>query len=258
MKFLIVLFLALTSLFSQPLRVQQKLTNQDVIKMVKAGISQELIVETIKNGVPDFDLSSDGIIALKKEAVPDAIIQAMLARTKQTSTDSHPRIEGADCSISETDPLIVLDGTIRIELKQSHAEAQGRAGASVLLGRAKGYAVLKGARSEARITSPVPIFVSLYIPLNARPEDTAVLAKLDVKTDRREVQMAKVGFKTSSGVPNDHVIPITFEEANSQYCLYKGNKFRNIKITVASPLQPGEYCMIFASNHFFDFGVDAK
>lgn len=46
---------------------QQKLTNKDVVKMVKASLPADVIVQAIKSSTPDFDVSADGLISLKQE-----------------------------------------------------------------------------------------------------------------------------------------------------------------------------------------------
>ncbi len=54
------------------------LTNDTIITMVKAGIGEELIISKIKNSQSQFDLSTNGILKLKKEGVGDPIIKAMM------------------------------------------------------------------------------------------------------------------------------------------------------------------------------------
>src|SRR5438105_15175298 len=72
---------------------QQKLTNQDVIKMVKAGLSSEIVIQTIKTSEQNFDLSANGLVILKGEGVPDQVIQALLVRTENIgSKPSQPSL----------------------------------------------------------------------------------------------------------------------------------------------------------------------
>jgi hypothetical protein len=55
-----------------------KLTNADVIAMVAAGLSAEVIVKSIgMASSTDFDVTPTGLIALKKAKVPDGVISAM-------------------------------------------------------------------------------------------------------------------------------------------------------------------------------------
>jgi hypothetical protein len=53
------------------------LTNDDVIQMVKANLSQSLILNQIRSSRTDFDLSSDEVIRLSTGGVSDTIIAEM-------------------------------------------------------------------------------------------------------------------------------------------------------------------------------------
>ena len=56
------------------------LTNAEVIKLVKAGFKEKTIVLIIAARIPNFDLSPDRMIQLKRAGVNENIIVAMLAR----------------------------------------------------------------------------------------------------------------------------------------------------------------------------------
>ena len=56
------------------------LTNAEVIKLVKAGFKEKTIVLIIASRLPNFDLSPDRMIQLKRAGVNENIIVAMLAR----------------------------------------------------------------------------------------------------------------------------------------------------------------------------------
>lgn len=56
------------------------LNNQSVVKLVKAGFKEKTIIEIINARVPNFDLSPDRMIELKKNGVPEKVIMAMLSR----------------------------------------------------------------------------------------------------------------------------------------------------------------------------------
>ena len=72
--------LALVLLAACPLLVaQQSLNNDAVIKLVKAGLSDDLIVSTISAQSGAFDTSPDGLIALKTAGVSDKVVAAMVS-----------------------------------------------------------------------------------------------------------------------------------------------------------------------------------
>lgn len=55
------------------------LTNQDVIKMQKAGLAEQTILLAIKPDNAEFDTSPDALVELKNAGVSDRVIQKMLA-----------------------------------------------------------------------------------------------------------------------------------------------------------------------------------
>jgi hypothetical protein len=71
---------AAVALFAALCGAQSSLTNDAVIKMVKAGLGEDIIVSTIKTQPAQFATSADDLIALKKAGVSDRILSAMLDR----------------------------------------------------------------------------------------------------------------------------------------------------------------------------------
>jgi hypothetical protein len=56
------------------------MTNEDVIKMSKAGLAEDVIITAIRQAPKrNFDLTASGLIELKLGKVPDAIVRAMQA-----------------------------------------------------------------------------------------------------------------------------------------------------------------------------------
>ncbi|HXD34835.1 MAG TPA: hypothetical protein VN643_27190 [Pyrinomonadaceae bacterium] len=236
---------------------QQKLTNEDVIKMVKAGLSPQIIEQTINSSDQAFDVSTDALIKLKQEGVPDAIVQAMILRAKNGGKPGAYQNPDLDCG---GDSMFLIDGTKRVELKYSNTESRTALGVGALVGRGKGFVTLKGSRAETRVTNSSPTFEELYLPIGMRPDGAAILAKLDIKSDRREIEVASISaitFSSGEGIPKNRRMPIAFEEVPEQTCMHQGKKYRHVKIKVTSPLMPGEYSIIIG-NYFFDFGLDPK
>jgi hypothetical protein len=71
-----LLFLAVCPL----LVAQQTLTNDAIIKLVKAGLSDDLILSTIAAQTGTYDASTDGLIALKSAGVSDKVVAAIVAK----------------------------------------------------------------------------------------------------------------------------------------------------------------------------------
>jgi hypothetical protein len=59
---------------------QKTLNNAAVVKLAKAGFKEKTIISIINSRMPNFDLSPDRMIELKKNGVTEKVIIAMLAR----------------------------------------------------------------------------------------------------------------------------------------------------------------------------------
>jgi hypothetical protein len=125
----LVLIFALSSLsFAAPTPPQQpaqepakvgspELTNQDVLEMIKAGLTTEVIVAKIKATPSKFDTSPATLLELKGAGVSDAIIMAMV--TGGTPIETAPL----------TAEMKVPDGTeIEIQLQNTLSGQEAKVG----------------------------------------------------------------------------------------------------------------------------------
>ncbi len=74
---------------------QQELTNESVIKMTKAGLSAEIVASSVKSQPGHYDISADGLIALKKAGVGDAVISAIIAHNATPAATPGPAAASA-------------------------------------------------------------------------------------------------------------------------------------------------------------------
>src|SRR6185369_8402147 len=83
---LIILLLGGAVLVNAQTRQQDQgpMTNAEVVKLCKAGFKEKTVVLIISSRIPNFDLSSDKMIQLKRAGVSENIIIAMLARQEGT------------------------------------------------------------------------------------------------------------------------------------------------------------------------------
>ena len=75
----LVLMLSLAGL-AQTNQSQKTLNNAAVVKLAKAGFKEKTIISIVNSRVPNFDLSPDRMIELKRNGVTEKVIIAMLAR----------------------------------------------------------------------------------------------------------------------------------------------------------------------------------
>lgn len=79
------------------------MTNDDVVQLVTAGLSEQVIITSIRQApTKDFDLTPTGLIALKKASVPDAVIVVM---QEKATPERAPSANEAKAS-SKYDPTL--------------------------------------------------------------------------------------------------------------------------------------------------------
>jgi len=65
---------------AQSRQTEAALTNAAVVKLAKAGFKDKTIISIIGSRIPNFDLSPDRLIELKRNGVTEKVILAMLSR----------------------------------------------------------------------------------------------------------------------------------------------------------------------------------
>ncbi len=81
-RFVVMLAMAVVCL---GLVAQDALNNDAVIKLVKAGLSDELIVNTISSKPGTYDTTTDGLIALKTAGASDKVVSAIVMKASGVS-----------------------------------------------------------------------------------------------------------------------------------------------------------------------------
>jgi hypothetical protein len=87
-----VVFIAGFLLFAGLLAAQTTLSNDSVIKLIKAGLSDDLIVSTVSAAPGTYDTSADGLIALKGGGASDKVISAIVLKTSAPAPQSLPAV----------------------------------------------------------------------------------------------------------------------------------------------------------------------
>jgi hypothetical protein len=71
---------------AKPQQVSNSLTNKDVLEMMKAGLTADVMVAKIKSSATSFDTSPTALAELKGANVPDTVILAMVNGPSSTSS----------------------------------------------------------------------------------------------------------------------------------------------------------------------------
>ncbi|HKQ99548.1 MAG TPA: hypothetical protein VJT09_02675 [Pyrinomonadaceae bacterium] len=103
---------------------QAVLTNNDVLEMLKSGLSTELVVAKITSSPSKFDTSPAALQELKTANVPEAVMLAMV-QASTTRTD----IAGSAATGADAVEMKVPDGTmVEIELMSNISSATAKEG----------------------------------------------------------------------------------------------------------------------------------
>jgi hypothetical protein len=75
-----IVLAGLCLLLAPVILAQQALNNESVLKLVKSGLSDDLIITTIKASPGNYDTSPNGLIALKKGGASDKVVEAIVVK----------------------------------------------------------------------------------------------------------------------------------------------------------------------------------
>jgi hypothetical protein len=120
--------LLVSALFATSTVVAQQngkpLTNQDVISMVKSALPDSVILSAIKANDTDFDISSTGLIALKKAAVSAKVMEAMLdaVGNKKSASPAAPVAANAAPAASAAPAVVAPSGQPSVLSLQGNAK----------------------------------------------------------------------------------------------------------------------------------------
>jgi hypothetical protein len=243
------------------------MTNADVIKMASAGLSGDIIANTIRQAPShSFDLSIDGLIALKKAGVPDVAVAAMQQSSSAAtaSPSGAPHVPDSKIPVPP-DPSVfyAVDAKgrlVRLEVgKADLVDAR-----DTLTEGGQAYYKLFGAKSPVRFTDGA---VSIVIKLP--PKGHGFFASMDKDNqfgDLYDMQIrrwepvngtrqARFNTRQQHRGRDQTPDPGTFDFA----ALKIGESF--YKVVPVDPLVPGEYCVGLHSlpselERLYCFGID--
>lgn len=231
-------------------KLRQRFSNQDVIEMAKAGLSDDVIITKIRQAYdagPDavsFDTSVAGLKALKGANVPDSVIKVMInpappapavvAGSSPISVD--PNLPPPEVGVYWRDQrkFILIQGQAVTNTKTG-----GKAGSFFTDGLRNQHwdATIDGNTSKNIVRDRQPVFY-LYVPDGDDASDYTLI-RLNKKGDHREFQIGSFGGITGgkSGVKKDKVVEFSAEHVG----------IRVYKIKLDEGLKPGEYAFFMGT-----------
>jgi hypothetical protein len=202
-----------TSDFLPLLFAQQALNNDAVIKLVKAGFSDDLIVATIHGVAGTYDISADELIALKAGGASEKVVAAIVAKASASPAAVAPAPAPAPAAPAAADPddpdsphdpglylrFIGPGGKLKMaRLDQRESNTTPSAYSVSIKAR------IPGPRAALRTFELRPTFF-LYFPSTNSMTDAAdpsqfTLLTLDGKKDHRETEIGRLKGFAGAGV----------------------------------------------------------
>lgn len=250
--------------------------NAEVVKMLKAGLPEAVILQAIQaSDSPAFDTTAGGLIALKESGATPAVLQAVLSR--QSASGQAPKVAAAgastlDCKIEAPDPgfqIMRASGSLQrmtYQTPSADRAAGGRLGNVFSFGISKvkvtTFLRIEKDKAALRIRDSRPEFLDLFAPIGAAPGDFMAVIKFLSKDNARFIPIGSSSANTfgskDSGfrLPDEVRVPVT-NDLVSDRCQFDGKVWAHYRIRPTSPMEPGEYALL-AGAKFYDFGIDKE
>jgi hypothetical protein len=212
------------------LAAQQPLNNDAVIKLTKAGLSDDLIITTINANPGNYDTSTDGLIALKKAKVSDKVVSALVLKASgasgsaaapnagtgnfgggfnATATNAAPTTgpNGLPVGIDDVGVYYKDKSGAWISLLpeivnfESGNKFKNIASVGIVKGNLNGH--IEGARS--RLNATLPVVFAVYLPETVEITEYQMV-RLHPTADAREFLSAAGGvLHTNAGATRDEI-----------------------------------------------------
>jgi hypothetical protein len=241
--------LTLTVLFAAflagvPAEAQQGLTNTDIVKMQSAGLSEGIILSSVNTQPAAYDTSTDGLLALKKAGVSDAVVAAMISRNAAMKSGvGSPSGTNLPSAAPAGPPPGVDEVGVYYQDKnkawhpipseivntKSGGVLKSIATDGIVKGDMNGH--IKGPESPTKLTTGSNLLI--FMPETYSANDYIVV-KLHQNSNNREFRAVTGGvFHSSGGATKDTVEFGSQKLAPHVY-----------ELTFVSPLTPGQYGII--------------
>jgi hypothetical protein len=188
-----------------PKAVQAKMTNDSVIRMAKAGLGDDLIVQTIGAQPGQFATDADSLVALKQAGVSDRVIQAMVNKGRIQITGSPESITLPDVNEIGVYYKDRYGKWQPIEPEIVHIKSGGFIKSTIT------HNVIKEDRNghvngrESKLLLPRPIEFLVYTPDGVDIAEYDLL-RFRLNSDSREFRILTGGvFHSTSGADRDEV-----------------------------------------------------
>jgi hypothetical protein len=188
----------------------ESLTNDSIVKMVKAGLSDTVIVTTVTTQPGRYSLGADDIIALKKEGVSETVIGAMLTKPAINGTSAPaapPSAEVTEVGVYFKKGDAWVEAMPEVVNWQTGGVIKSLVTADIVKEDVNGR--IDGKASRSSVTTPVEVLVRL-------PEGTEIteyqLLHLHQHQNSREFRTVTGGVFHQSGGAKRDTLPFEYKK----------------------------------------------
>ena len=248
-KFALAAVFFSTALFSAiPGNAQQTLNNDSIVKLAEAGLSDDLIIQSINTQPGNYTLGANDLIQLKQDGVSEKVIAAMLARNSSASVN-HPGSETGNIAAVNVLPEGVDEIGVYYKKENSVVDKWTEIEPEIVNYKSGGWVkstathgIIKQDRNGHIDGNASQLVLSrgtsflLYVPEGVSPIEYQLL-KLRINSNNREFRSQTGGvFHSETGAQRDDV-PFTAEKVATR--LYRFTLGQNIAKGEYGILPPG-------------------
>lgn len=203
--FFALVFLALCPL----LTAQQAMNNDSVIRLVKAGLSDDLIVTTINASPGAYDTSANGLIALKQAGASDKVVAAIVVKAAVPTAPMPPQSvhSALPAGIDEVGVYYKNKNGAWVEMMpevvnfKTGGVLKSLASDGIVKGDMNGH--VEGEHSK--LSATFPFVIAIYMPEGTEVTEYQLL-RLRSNHNNREFRSVTGGvFHSSGGAKRDQV-----------------------------------------------------
>jgi len=221
---------------------QQAMNNDSVIKLVKAGLSEDLIITTINASPANYDTSANGLIALKGAGVSDKVLSAIVVKSSggapsssSSTTSTAQANNGLPPGIDEIGVyyknksggwVALLPEVVNFK---TGGVMKSIASAGIVKGDVNGHIV----GPKAKMVLTFPVVLAVYAPEGVAITEYQLL-RLHPNSDSREFRSVTGGVMHVSGGATRDLIDFQSEKLAP----------RVYQVTMESTLGKGEYGLL--------------
>ncbi|MCW3105979.1 MAG: hypothetical protein JWQ09_485 [Segetibacter sp.] len=285
MKLLFLFILSLITLFSIAQKVDT-ITNQTIIQLYKAGLGKDVLNSKIQSTPCNFDVTTNGLISLKKAGIPDEVISTMMGKNSNSNSSSsnqsnNPTINQTANNVSSG--IYYCKGTPcqLVELEAS-VYSQAKMGSGLMtsltygIAKTKMKATLGSENANLQIEEKKPTFYFYFDKSsssnfgsngaqtvwfsNATSPNEFLLVKFTLSNNKKTREVVTGSWNSyaglSSGIDDTYKIQFKYEKVSPGV----------YRVYAEQPLEKGEYCFMYAGGgsavngttplqKVYDFGI---